>query len=77
MKTPADPKDAPETPAPASAARQSGGPGREPVRMESVLLDRSDPAFLAHAYDTYVQLRAAGPVVSVRHCPVLRDEREQ
>lgn len=45
-----------------------------PVMDPGLILDRSDPAFLATAYDSYAQLRAKGPVVRTRHCPNLKDE---
>lgn len=45
-----------------------------PVMDPSLILDRSDPAFLAKAYDSYAQLRALGPVVKTRHYPNLKDE---
>lgn len=54
----------------------AGGP-KEAPRVHGVVLDRSDPAFLAKAYDTYAELREQGPVVRVQHHPFLRDESEE
>ncbi len=58
---------------------QAGAEGapKEIPEARSVVLDRSDPAFLATAYDVYAEVRAKGPVVRVRHHPVFMAEEEQ
>lgn len=63
----------------ARAQRQDSAEGtpKEIPEVGSVVLDRSDPEFLAKSYDVYAEMRAKGPVVRARHYPVLRDEDEQ
>ena len=68
----AKPTDAEQT-----ADTAAPGAASAPPRLDEVLLDRTDPDFLAGAYQTYAQIRAAGPVVRVRHCPFLRDDDAQ
>jgi cytochrome P450 len=55
----------------------AGGAAKETPVLESVVLDRSDPDFLAGAYEAYAEMRAKGPVVRAPYYPYLRDEDEQ
>jgi cytochrome P450 len=54
----------------------AGGAAKEPPVLESVVLDRADPDFLARANETYAEMRAMGPVVRARQYPFLKDEDE-
>lgn len=63
----------------ALAQRQDSAEGapKEIPEAGSVALDRSDPEFLAKAYDVYAEMRAKGPVVRARHYQIVRDEDGQ
>lgn len=50
---------------------------KEAPRADGVVLDRSDPEFLAKSPEIYADMRAQGPVVRTRHYTFLRDENEQ
>ncbi|WP_433929390.1 cytochrome P450 [Sorangium cellulosum] len=52
----------------------AGGAAREAPVVDAVVLDRSDPDFLARSHDIYADIRAKGPVARVRHYPFARDE---
>lgn len=61
----------------ADGQETTGTRAKEAPRVDDVVLDRSDPEFLARAYDIYAEMRAKGPVVRARHCPVVRDDDEE
>jgi len=50
---------------------------KEAPRLESVVLDRADPEFLAKSAEIYREMRAHGPIVRARHYPFPRDQAEQ
>jgi cytochrome P450 len=57
--------------------RDPAGPPREAPASGAAALDRSNPDFLAHAYDTYAEMRAQGPVVRARYVPLFISTPEQ
>ncbi|UQA56449.1 cytochrome P450 family protein [Polyangium aurulentum] len=59
------------------SAREGASAPNEVPEVGSVVLDRSDPAFLARAHEVYAEMRAKGPIVRARHYPFLQDEDEQ
>lgn len=60
------------------AGKEDGrGATKEAPVLEGVVLDRSDPAFLARSPEIYAEARAKGPVVRARHYPFPRDEEER
>lgn len=50
---------------------------KETPVLESVVLDRSNPDFLARAHEAYAEMRIKGPVVRTRFHPFLKDEDER
>ncbi|MDC3953985.1 cytochrome P450 family protein [Polyangium jinanense] len=61
-----------------TSAEHAGKPDTKEVPvLESVVLDRSDPEFLARSPEIYAEARAKGPVVRARHYPFPRDEEER
>ncbi|MDI1447480.1 cytochrome P450 [Polyangium sp. 6x1] len=56
---------------------EARGAAKEAPRYSSVVLDRSDPAFLARSPEIYAEIRAEGPVVRALHHPFPRDEGER
>jgi len=55
----------------------AGGAPKEIPEVGSVVLDRSNPEFLAKAYEIYAEMRAQGPIVRTRHYPFIRDEEQR
>ncbi|WP_437677075.1 cytochrome P450 family protein [Sorangium sp. So ce131] len=74
---PTDELEATGTRAQHGSREGAGGAPKEAPAAGSVVLDRSDPSFLARAYEVYTEMRAQGPVVRTRHYPFLRDEDEE
>ncbi|MDI1428716.1 cytochrome P450 [Polyangium sorediatum] len=66
-----------ETRAQREGNEDTRGTTKEAPVLGSVVLDRSDPDFLARSPEIYEEARAKGPVVRARHYPFPRDEEER